>query len=100
GLTGWRRFVIGSVTEGVLHQAPCPVLTVRWPQDQADDKTECASRATGGAPPARAGGTARAAFSLQKILCPTDFSAPSLAALETASELAAQFDAELCVLYV
>jgi nucleotide-binding universal stress UspA family protein len=94
GLTGWRRFVIGSVTEGVLHQSPCPVLTVHWPPDLADDEAGCASQSTAGAPPSRA------AFSLHKILCPTDFSEPSLAALATASELAAQFDAELCVLYV
>jgi nucleotide-binding universal stress UspA family protein len=26
GATGWRRYVFGSVTEKVLHQASCPVL--------------------------------------------------------------------------
>ena len=35
-----------------------------------------------------------------RILCPTDFSEPSLAALETACELAKHFDAELRVLHV
>jgi nucleotide-binding universal stress UspA family protein len=37
---------------------------------------------------------------LKKIVCPTDFSEPSLAALETACELAKHFDAELQVLHV
>ena len=37
---------------------------------------------------------------ITKILCPTDFSEPSLAALETACELAKHFDAELRVLHV
>lgn len=36
----------------------------------------------------------------RKILCPTDFSEPSLWALQQASELAAHFDADLCVLHV
>ena len=31
GRTGFRRLVLGSVTEEVLRQAPCPVLTVRAP---------------------------------------------------------------------
>jgi universal stress protein A len=37
---------------------------------------------------------------LKKILCPTDFSEPSYAALGHAVELAAHFDAELCLLHV
>ena len=37
---------------------------------------------------------------VKKILCPTDFSEPSLAALDTACELAKHFDAELRVLHV
>jgi nucleotide-binding universal stress UspA family protein len=39
-------------------------------------------------------------FPLKRILCPTDFSEPSYAALATAGDLAAQFNAELCVLNV
>jgi nucleotide-binding universal stress UspA family protein len=37
---------------------------------------------------------------LKKILCPTDFSDPSYAALEHAVELATHFDSELCLLHV
>ncbi len=29
GLTGWRRFMFGSVTEKVVRMAKCPVLTIR-----------------------------------------------------------------------
>ncbi len=36
---------------------------------------------------------------LKKILCPTDFSKPSLAALKTANELAEHFSSELIVLH-
>jgi nucleotide-binding universal stress UspA family protein len=31
GLTGWRRLVFGSVTEKVVRQATCPVLTIVAP---------------------------------------------------------------------
>jgi nucleotide-binding universal stress UspA family protein len=31
GLTGWKRFVFGSVTERVVRMAPCPVLTIPAP---------------------------------------------------------------------
>ena len=33
GLTGWRRLVFGSVTEKVMRQAPCPVLTIVPPPE-------------------------------------------------------------------
>lgn len=29
GLSGWRRFISGSVTEQIVRQSPCPVLTIR-----------------------------------------------------------------------
>ncbi len=29
GQTGWRHFVFGSVAEGVMRLAPCPVLPIR-----------------------------------------------------------------------
>ena len=31
GLTGWRRFIFGSVAEKVVRLAPCPVLTIQPP---------------------------------------------------------------------
>jgi universal stress protein A len=67
--------VLGSVTEKVLRQAPCPVLTA----------------------PARA---ATATLPFKRILCPVDFSEPSLMALETAFSLAEEADARLIVQHV
>ena len=32
GLSGWRRFISGSVTEQIVRQASCPVLTIRKPR--------------------------------------------------------------------
>jgi universal stress protein A len=32
GLTGWRRFMFGSVAEKVVRIAQCPVLTIREPE--------------------------------------------------------------------
>jgi len=29
GITGWDKFVLGSVTDGVVHRVKCPVLIVR-----------------------------------------------------------------------
>ena len=31
GLTGWRRFIFGSVADKVVRLAPCPVLTIQPP---------------------------------------------------------------------
>ena len=31
GRSGWRRFISGSVTEQVVRQSSCPVLTIRKP---------------------------------------------------------------------
>jgi len=32
GLSGWRRFISGSVTEQIVRQSSCPVLTIRKPR--------------------------------------------------------------------
>ena len=29
GITGWDKFILGSVTDGVVHRVRCPVLVVR-----------------------------------------------------------------------
>jgi len=29
GITGWDKFILGSVTDGVAHRVKCPVLIVR-----------------------------------------------------------------------
>jgi universal stress protein A len=34
GLTGWRRFMFGSVAEKVVRLAQCPVLSIRGPEGE------------------------------------------------------------------
>jgi CPA2 family monovalent cation:H+ antiporter-2 len=76
GIGGFEHLLLGSVTEKVLRQTACPVLTV----------------------PPRARSTSRLPF--RRVLCPVDFSDSSLAALELALSLAREGDAELTILHV
>jgi nucleotide-binding universal stress UspA family protein len=76
GRSGFEHLVLGSVAEKVLRNAPCPVLTV----------------------PPRASTASTLPF--KRILCPVDFSAPSIEALRVALSLAEEADAELAVLNV
>ena len=62
GASGFQHLVLGSVTEKVLRKARCAVLTV---------------------PP-----HARATSTFTRVLCPLDFSDPSLAAFQAAWPLA------------
>jgi nucleotide-binding universal stress UspA family protein len=76
GSGGFKHLVLGSVTERVLRQARCPVVTV----------------------PPRAQATSRVPF--RRLLCAIDFSESSLAALEYATSLAVESDAALTMLHV
>ena len=78
GHHGWRRALLGSVAEGVLHEAKCPVLTV------------------GRHNPLPAHGP----VSIAKILCPTNFSDVARESLHVAGGLAAALGAELVVVHV
>lgn len=78
GRGGFERWVLGSVTEKVLRQAPCPVLTV---------------------PPPAEGLHPAASVLFRKIVCPVDFSGPSVAALHHALRLAEESAAEITVLH-
>lgn len=77
GRSGFDRLLLGSVTEKVLHRAPCPVLTV---------------------PPHASEAAAHVA--VRSILCPMDFSPAALQALGFAADLARRVDASLTVLHV
>jgi nucleotide-binding universal stress UspA family protein len=76
GRTGFERLVLGSVTEKVLRKAACTVLTVPPPAVRAAK------------PP------------FKRLLCPVDFSRPSIAALRFALSLAQESDARLTALHV
>lgn len=75
GVGGFRHLILGSVTETVLRQVDCPVLTV----------------------PPRAQSSARLPF--RRILCAIDFSASSIAALRLAVGLAEEGNAILEVFH-
>ena len=76
GVGGFEHLILGSVTEKVLRKAACPVLTV----------------------PPRVRATSTLPF--KRLLCPVDFSGPSLAALRFAFSLAQESEAELTILHV
>jgi nucleotide-binding universal stress UspA family protein len=84
GRSGWNRVMLGSVTEKVLRRVQCPVLTV----------------------PPLAGTSAMAATpaparpALKAVLCPVDFSAASLDAMEFAIDVAHRAGASVTFLHV
>ena len=74
GRRGWRRALLGSVTEQVVHHADIPVLTVRPDEGRLP--------------------------SIRQILCPVNFTPVGRYALERAAELAAAAGAALTVAHV
>jgi nucleotide-binding universal stress UspA family protein len=79
GRSGFERLMLGSVTESVLRQASCPVLTV---------------------PPRAPDVVPMGPTVYRRVLCGIDYSACSLKALEYAASLARSSDAELIVVNV
>jgi len=77
GRHGWRRALLGSVTESVLREIDRPVLTVT---------------------PMLMGNKADVA--IKTILCPVNFTHVARWALQQASALASAFDADLAIMYV
>jgi nucleotide-binding universal stress UspA family protein len=73
GMSGWRRAAIGSVTEEVVHGAPCPVLSIAH-----CDVTPGVTR----------------------IVCPVNFSDVARTSLRTAASLAKAFACELVIVHV
>ena len=78
GRRGFKRLLLGSVTEAVLREAPCPVLTV---------------------PPHAPAGVSEV-VTFKRILCPIDFSPSALQALGFALDLARQADGLISLLHV
>ncbi len=78
GISGWRRTILGAVTESVLHAARCPVLSVRRPD----------------------GLPLRERPAIRKIVCPINFTDVARDALHTAAKLAEVFGCELLIVHV
>lgn len=76
GRRGFNRLLLGSVTEAVLRESPCPVLTV-------PPHTPVVSEAV----------------TFKRILCPIDFSPAALQALGFALDLARQADGLVTLLH-
>ena len=75
---GWRRAILGSVSEGVLHGATVPVLTVAT-QDEGT-----------GAPP----------YAITNVMCPVNFSEVARESLHVAARFAEAFGAHLTIVHV
>ena len=81
GQTGWRRALLGSVTERIIKLTTRPVWII---QPKPPDRSSAE----------------RAFMKLRKILCPTDFSESAGEALKSAASLAGDYSAELLVAHV
>jgi nucleotide-binding universal stress UspA family protein len=78
GRRGFKRLLLGSVTEAILREAPCPVLTV----------------------PPHTRASVSEAVTFKRILCPIDFSPSALQALGFGLDLARQADGRVTLLHV
>jgi nucleotide-binding universal stress UspA family protein len=78
GRRGFKRLLLGSVTEAILREAPCPVLTV----------------------PPHAPASVSESVTFRRILCPIDFSPSALQALGFGLDLARQADGRVTLLHV
>jgi nucleotide-binding universal stress UspA family protein len=76
GRSGFERLFLGSVTEKVIRSTKVPVLTVPAPLERTT------------------------AVRYKAILCPIEFSDPSMRALEYALRMAQETDAHLVLLHV
>ena len=79
GRGGFEKWVLGSITEKVMRQAPCPVLTITLPTHDAP-------------PPGKT--------PFKRILCAIDFSDHSNRSLSFALSLAQQAEAHLTLVHV
>lgn len=75
---GWRRALLGSVSEGVLHGSECPVLTVAT----------------------RDGSAGAAPYTITNIMCPVNFTEAARESLHAAGRLADAFGARLTIVHV
>jgi len=83
GLSGLKRWMLGSVTESVLHQSPVPVFIIRQKIDGFIDPSQPDSRPQ-----------------ISHILCPCNLTDNAALALEAATALSQRFKARLTVVCV
>ena len=77
GRHGWRRALLGSVTESVLHDTDTPILTVTPSMMKGADKPQ-----------------------ITRVLCPVNFTRVARQSLSHACAISQAFGAELVVMYV
>jgi len=75
---GWRRALLGSTSEGVLHGSDCPVLTVAT----------------------RDGAAAATPNAITNIMCPVNFTDVARESLHAAGRIAEAFGARLSIVHV
>ncbi len=75
---GWRRALLGSVSEGVLYGSPCPVLTVASGDDYV------------GATP----------YAITNVMCPVNYTDVARESLRVAARFAEGFGARLTIVHV
>lgn len=75
---GWRRALLGSVSDGVLHGSKCPVLTVAT----------------------RDGYVGSTPHAITNIMCPVNFTDVARESLHVAARLAEAFGAHLTIVHV
>jgi nucleotide-binding universal stress UspA family protein len=75
---GWRRAMLGSVSNDVIHESPCPVLTVAAERHSIFEGRRAVT----------------------KILCPVNFTEVARDGLRVAVQLAQRFNAHLEVVHV
>ncbi len=80
GHTGFDKFLFGSTCEKLIRQSPVPVLAVRQPSEEAMFLHD--------------------EFAIERVVCTTDLSDLSHAALPFAADLCRALDAELTLLHV
>ncbi|MBI2213790.1 MAG: universal stress protein [Acidobacteria bacterium] len=78
GWSGWRRVLLGSVAESVLHELDVPIVTIRH----------------------RDGEPATGINGIKRLLCPVNYSEVAREAIAVAGSIAEAFDGEIYVVHV
>jgi nucleotide-binding universal stress UspA family protein len=82
GLHGFKRLMLGSTAESVIHNARVPIFTVRQKQHEFIDVS-----------------SAETSVNIKRILCAGDVKGPDRPVLDHAVSVAERFNARLTVLY-